>query len=270
MALQSAGLGSPDPRREALGVVFGTAWGCVEENQRFERWDVVDGKVVGAAPIVFKVTVDNAPGGWVAVAFKLRGPNETFVSGDGAAAEAFWASVGLLEREVAPGLLVGGVERIVDLHLALQAREPVLHEFVPSEGAGVLLLEREDAWRNRGGPPPLAELEAVLRARGPELPPLLQDARLPPASEVGLVVHAGARGLDAAFSDRFPQARVLAGKTVLGEPGGAWGGLAAALVIALRDPGSGWSGRPRALVHARGEGREHFFIVLKEPHLESS
>ena len=86
VALEDAGVGEDSPGRAEMGILLGTNFGCMEENQRFDRFSVVDGQVK-ASPLAFKGTVDNAPAGWIAVGWKLRGPNATLVSGDGAALE---------------------------------------------------------------------------------------------------------------------------------------------------------------------------------------
>ena len=271
MALEAAGFAADSDQRRPLGVVLGTAWGCVEENQRFERWEVQEGKIVGAAPIIFKVTVDNAPAGWISVAFRLQGPNETFVSGDGAGLEAMWSAEGLLHRGAAPALLVGGVERVVDLHLVLEIHDPARHHPVLAEGSGVVLIEREDAWLARGGPPPLAELVGVARVHG-TLPEALKKAlgRLAAdPAQVGLAVLGAPDLVDGSLSTALSAAEILLAKRFLGEPHGAWGGLATAVALARRDNGNGWSGRSLALIHAFGEGDEHFVALLREPNQES-
>ena len=151
LALEQSGMESLS--RDEYGVFLGTAYGCMEENQRFDKYEVRDGVLKGASPLVFKGTVDNAPAGWIAVAWKLKGPNATFVSGDGAGAEAIWAGLRQVRRGRAPGLLCGGVERFVDLHLVLRDRDEAWQGEVLSEGAGVLLVEDDAALRVVMGAP---------------------------------------------------------------------------------------------------------------------
>ncbi len=252
LALSDAGLALGDAALSDMGVLLGTAYGCIEENQRFDRYSAQDGSLKGASPLLFKGTVDNAPAGWIAVAWKLRGPNATFVSGDGAALEALWSADGVLREDRATGLLVGGVERFVDLHHILRERDPARQGEILSEGAGIVLVEREDALRRRGLEPSesRAELVAVARFSG-ELESarqrLFEELGLSEA-DVGLTLLAEPSGL----------------KSRLGEPHGAWGGLALCAALQCRND-DGWSGRPLAVVHAFGEGQEHFFAVLKHP-----
>jgi len=257
-ALHDAGIVEESAGRAAMGIVIGTAYGCMEENQRFDRFAVVDG-VVKASPLAFKGTVDNAPAGWIAVGWKLRGPNATLVSGDGAALEALWTAQGLLEGGRAPALLVGGVERFVDLHLLLRERDPQRQGAVLSEGAGMLVVEREDSLASRGRSTDSvrAELLGVERVRGP-----LDAARTEALARFGLDTN------DIGFESlATPQGD----KAVLGEFHGAWGAVAlCAALVRLDESGGGWSGRPHALVHAFGEHDEHFFVVLKDPSVKEA
>ncbi len=258
-ALEDGGFGG-DADRTEIGVLLGTAFGCMEENQKFDRFEVDEGKLVGASPLVFKGTVDNAPAGWVSVAFKLKGPNATFVSGDGAALEALWSAEGLLQRGRAPALLVGGVERFVDLHLLLRRADPAKNEALLSEGSGLLLVEREDSLQARGRDvsDTHAELLGVVRHRGS-----LEDGvaaaidRFDLAGQVGLVSLA--LPSDVAVPDLGIE--TVCDKGSLGEPHGAWGGLAIAAAITRCD--GGWGGKPAAIVHAFGEGNESFYAVLR-------
>ncbi len=248
LALHDAAMTPGTAGRDRVGVLLGTAFGCMEENQRFDRYKVDDeGQLKGASPLLFKGTVDNAPAGWIAVANRLKGPNATFVSGDGAALEALWSAVGVLRKSRAPALLVGGVERFVDLHLLLRRRDPRRHGEVLSEGAGIVVVEREDAARRRGARV-RARLLGVERGCGER-----HDVRAAALSRLG-VAEADV-GLYLPASPNGP-------KRTLGESHGAWGGIA--LCAALADQSDdGWSGRPVALVHAFGEGTEHFFAAIE-------
>ena len=270
LAMQQAGLLDRAEHRQAWGVILGTAWGCMEENQKFDRFEILGDKVQGASPLVFKGTVDNAPAGWLAVAWKLKGPTLTFVSGDGAALEALWSAVGMLESGRAPGLLVGGAERFVDLHLILRERDPATQGSVLSEGAGVLAVETAEALRARGGDPDdaLAELVGVVRHRGPIADGLAAAAgRLRfKLRDVGLLSLAVPPGVD--LPPGLPDVPVVCDKAVLGEFHGAWGAVAACAALGRRD--GGWSGRPLAIVHAYGEGLESFYAVLRDPRHDKS
>lgn len=249
LALADAGLDGDGAGRERIGVMLGTAFGCMEENQRFDRYGVSDdGVLKGASPLLFKGTVDNAPAGWISVAWKLRGPNATFVSGDAAALEALWSAQGVLRKNRAPAVLVGGVERFVDLHTLLRERDPSRHEAVLSEGAGLVLLEREDSLTRRGGRA-RAELLGVVRARG--------------AFEAARTDALGTLGISESDLGLTLDGRPEGAKSSLGESHGAWGGIALCAALANLSHDGTWNGRHHALVHAFGEGDEHFFAALK-------
>ncbi|MCP4871303.1 MAG: hypothetical protein GY898_21550 [Proteobacteria bacterium] len=250
LAMEDAGIDADTAGRDRIGVMLGTAFGCMEENQRFDRYGVAaDGTLKGASPLLFKGTVDNAPAGWIAVAWKLKGPNATYVSGAGSGLEALWGAEGVLRKNRAPALLVGGVERIVDLHLLLREADPARHGATMSEGAGLVLVEREDSLTRRGGRA-RAELLGVARTRG-----TYADARAAALTQFGLEPES--------VSDRFHGLPEGGLKSTLGESHGAWGGIALCAALAYLNHDGSWEGRHHALVHAFGEGDEHFFAALK-------
>ncbi len=267
-ALEGAGVAMGDPALTDFGVMLGTSYGCMEENQKFDRFEVREDKVHGASPLVFKGTVDNAPAGWIAVAFRIKGPNATFVSGDGAALEALWSAEGVLRSGRARGVLVGGVERFVDLHLLLRRPDESRQGSPLSEGAGVLLVETDASLEARDAGAPLVELLGTARRRGDLVPALVAaiDRLGADPTDIGLVSLATPFTDDrcAAAFEVVPGADVVADKEALGEFHGAWGGVAISAAIARLTP-AGWNGRPLALVHAFGEGDEHFFALLKRP-----
>ncbi len=249
LALADAGVGDDAPGRDRFGVMLGTTYGCMEENQRFDRYSVTDdGTLKGASPLLFKGTVDNAPAGWIAVAWRLKGPNATFVSGDGAALEALWSAEGVLRKNRAPAVLVGGVERFVDLHLLLREADPARQGAVLAEGAGLVLLEREDSLSRRGGRA-RAELAGTARTRG-----TLADARAAALKQLGVATEDVGLSIDGTPGGA---------KARLGESHGAWGGIALCAALTQIEDGA-LGGRPFALVHAFGEGDEHFFAALKQ------
>jgi len=271
VALEDAGIDGDSEGLDQMGVMLGTSFGCMEENQRFDRYEVVDGIVKGASPLVFKGTVDNAPAGWIAVAWKLGGPNATFVSGEGSALEALWSAEGLLRRGRARALLVGGVERFSDIHLLLAERDTQRHGERLAEGAGIVVLEREEslAARGRSAQDAHAELVGVARCCGSldEALSAAMERLAVDASEVGLVSLAvpTLEQVPAAVHELWGEAtEVVADKGVLGEAHGAWGGLAiSAAICRLGKAGPGWQGQPLSIIHVFGEGREHFFAVLR-------
>ncbi len=271
VALEDAGIERDSEVMNRVGVMLGTSFGCMEENQRFDRYEVVDGVVKGASPLVFKGTVDNAPAGWIAVAWKLGGPNATFVSGEGSALEALWSAEGLLRRGRANALLVGGVERFSDMHLLLADQDEQRHGARLAEGAGIVVVEREDSMiaRGRTSADAHAELLGVARCSG-DLAGSLQRAMAQLAvdpAEVGLLSLAvpALERVPVELRELFGErTEVVADKEALGESHGAFGGLAlSAAVCRLGKEGAGWQGLPLAVIHVFGEGRENFFAVLR-------
>lgn len=162
-ALDSAGLAAPHEDLVTGGAILGTGFGCQEANQQFDQFSLDPAVGLrGASPMMFKGTVDNAPAGWVAVAYKFKGPNATFVSGPGAGNEAVMAGAAAIRAGRAPFVVTGGLERLIPLQIAACYREdPVPTPFL-AEGAAVLVLESAAAAQRRGHSP-LARLVASAR-----------------------------------------------------------------------------------------------------------
>jgi len=165
-ALDDANVHAPDARYEGDGVVFGTAFGCQDANLQFDQFSLDPAVGLrGASPLAFKGTVDNAPAGWVSVAYHLRGVNATFVSGMGAGAEAVLASASAIEQRRADRVIAGGVERLTGLQVAALYRAGMPPLPFASEGAAVLVIERAEAAVQRGHRP-RARLAAAARLPG--------------------------------------------------------------------------------------------------------
>jgi hypothetical protein len=172
----------------------------------------------------------------------------------------------VLRKNRAPAVLVGGVERFVDLHLLLRERDPARHDAVLSEGAGIVLVECEDSLSRRGGRA-RAELLGVERARG-----TYAEARAAALDRFGLVEEDTSDSAGVCFHALPADPAAGEAHGVFGEPGlkgrlgeshGAWGGIALCAALAYLDHDGTWEGRHHALVHAFGEGDEHFFAALK-------
>ena len=127
--------------------------------------------------------------------------------------------------------------------------DPARHGATMSEGAGLVLVEREDSLTRRGGRA-RAELLGVARTRG-----TYADARAAALTQFGLEPES--------VSDRFHGLPEGGLKSTLGESHGAWGGIALCAALAYLNHDGSWEGRHHALVHAFGEGDEHFFAALK-------
>jgi len=267
-ALDEAGVAPGTPEAEATGVSLGTAFGCMEANLLFDQFtaDPLDG-LRGASPLHFKGTLHNAPAGWCAVGWQLRGPNATSVSGRAAGSEA----IALAERTVregrAPRMVTGGVDRLIDLQLLLADPPP---PGVPglSEGAATLLIEAADAAHARGATPLLGVVGTARGTGRGGLLPLLDLLRRADQSVGDLAgVFPGPLGQE--DEDRLlselreagacSSLRVVHPERRLGDPLAAWPAVAVASLLADPEP------FPRgalAAIHQRGEtGESHWLLV---------
>jgi 3-oxoacyl-[acyl-carrier-protein] synthase II len=160
-------------------VIVGTAFGCQEANWQFDQFTLdPEQGLRGASPMAFKGTVDNAPAGWVAVAYRFKGVNATFVSGPGAGAEALLCGAGAIAQGRAPRVVAGGVERLISLQIAALEHDGRPPRPFAAEGSAMVVLERAELAAARGH-----------RARGR----LLAAARFPggPASMARFIGDAG-------------------------------------------------------------------------------
>jgi len=96
---------------ESVGLVLGTAWGCMDSLELFAR-KLVQGKPKFVSPLPFTHSYANAPNSLAAIEFKLRGFNACFTSGH----VSGLAAVEYACRRVALGrdrrLLAGGAESL--------------------------------------------------------------------------------------------------------------------------------------------------------------
>jgi hypothetical protein len=165
-ALDDAGLHVPAPEHEGCGAILGTGFGCQEANFQFDQFSLDPSVGLrGASPLMFKGTVDNAPAGWLSVAYHLRGVNATFTSGFGAGAEAVLAAATAIRADRTDTVACGGVERLMSLQLAALCRAGFPPRPFAAEGSAVVVLETAEAAARRGHTPRAKLLGAVrLRA----------------------------------------------------------------------------------------------------------
>ena len=264
-ALDDARIPAPDPDFEEGGILFGTAFGCQEANQQFDQFSLDPAVGLrGASPLAFKGTVDNAPAGWAAVGYQLRGVNATFVSGGGAGAEAVLAGAYAIRDGRTRCVLAGGVERLIPLQLAALIRDGVAPRPYPSEGAALVVLEHPAAAGQREHRA-VACLKAALRlpARAPsELADALRAAGCDPGSLDRISLAHGGRPDDGVL-DGLADAAGLAGERgceadVAGTLFAGDAPLALGLLVRRLARADG----PRSgLVLARGEGDEVFALL---------
>ena len=266
-ALDAAGIGAPDPSFEDGGVIYGTAFGCQEANAQFDQFSL-DPTVGlrGASPLAFKGTVDNAPAGWSAVGYAMRGVNATFVSGLGAGAEALLCARAAIRAGRTQRVIGGAVERLIPLQLAALVRDGLAPEPFAAEGAVMLVLEDGEAAAARGHRP-AGRLCAAGRLPGCD-GPLLKEwiARRGYACEaIERVSLAPGLGPDRGeLADLVRAGGVTAAPRLEADGAGMMmaGGLPLALAMTLERMRNEGDAGP-ALVVARGEGREIFAFLVE-------
>ncbi|HJV89811.1 MAG TPA: beta-ketoacyl synthase N-terminal-like domain-containing protein [Holophagaceae bacterium] len=159
-AFADAGL---DPKAfggERIGLAAGTLSGGSEASEAFYR-PYLDRGPEAASPLLFPNCVANAPSGYVAVTFGLKGPSATLLEREVAAFEALEQAQRWLRTGRCDAVLVLGLDSLFPLltHVLQGARMTARHgDPTPMQGGGMLvgegaqafLLEREDDARARG------------------------------------------------------------------------------------------------------------------------
>ena len=145
-AAQQALAASPLIQRDHLGIVAAFNTGAVVATRRFFEGVVKSGQRF-ASPNVFPETVFNSPTSHVAAVLGVAGPCSSIVGDDtawvnGISVAATWLANGLVEH-----VLVIGAEELDPIAIDAYWRagwlsSPARKGFVPSEGAGALLLGR--------------------------------------------------------------------------------------------------------------------------------
>lgn len=263
VAESSGGVPTPTDA-DSTAVVLGTSFGS--SNYHFEYYEkLYRGGLRDASPLLFAESVMNAASGHVSLHFGLRGPSLALVGGEEVGLAAIADSMDrLVLGEVSAALAGGGEESCDFVQAALFARGFVsdrgdescaLEEKSTffSEGAGFLLLEREDETRARGRRV-LARLLGRGIARGTSgrgtereetvaaaMREALHDAAVAP-EEIGLVVVSGSGDTDASTAEHSavdqvlgdgPAPIVLAPKALLGEGFAYTSALQAVIAVEL-------------------------------------
>jgi hypothetical protein len=248
-ALDEAGLLSQPTARADMGVILGSRFGCHEANARFDEFRVEPDGVRNASPLRFKGTMDNAPAGWISVAWGLGGPNLTLVSGRGAGAEAFAVALEELRSGSCTQLLVGAVERSTELLRSAAGRG-----LEQAEGAAVLVLEA--TFVPSAGPRGTSVVDVALAGQS-GVEALLEAHGLRP-TDLGLWLADPSASHQPAVLDGVP-VRNLAARC--GDLHAAWSAVAVALLAVDVER---WSSRGAfAMVQVATEepGRDHWILV---------
>ncbi len=147
-------------RTDSRGVALGTGYGAVEPARHaleglFERADYI-------SPVSFVASVRHDPATVVARVLKLHGPSAALSARRLSFEQALgWALV-QLRRERAESMVVVGADEVTPLRARSPSRGRLAKEtIVDGEGAGALLIERDDSPR-----PALARIEGVVEGVG--------------------------------------------------------------------------------------------------------
>lgn len=162
------GLEAYDPSRLAVSIGTGMGGYATYEASAARYF-----KGQAAAPITVPKTMSNAAGAWISITYKCKGPNLTFSTACSSAGHAIGAALQLLRNNQADAVIAGGAEAsVLPLTLsgfnALNALSTSFNDqpekasrpfakgrdgFVMGEGAGILVLEREEDALRRGAIP---------------------------------------------------------------------------------------------------------------------
>jgi 3-oxoacyl-(acyl-carrier-protein) synthase len=163
LAVDAAGLTINADAAHRVGLSFGTGLGCLLTNAEYFQ-KVVEQGPAAASPRLFAYTVSSAAAGEVSIALGITGPNVTAHMGFAAGLGAVGYGFDLIQMGKADVVLAGGADVIgpalvtglqeMGLLKARAAARP-FRDAVPgvfaSEAAVVLVLERRDHARRRGG-----------------------------------------------------------------------------------------------------------------------
>jgi len=241
-----------------IGLCLGSAWGCQDSIELYTR-KLVESGAKFAPPLVFTHGYPNAPNSLVSIEFGLRGHNACFAGGHTAGAAALECALDLIRRDTSQRLLAGAADALSEVAVRTTIEEGLVTAglcrpfdaaadgLLPGEAAALLALESVNKARNRkaqvmgyllgmgsgGGPTGVEALRrAVSRA--------LADAETDKIDGV----FASASGLpcvDAAEAEVIAELPgtppVVALKSVIGDPMGAWAPVAAAAALCCIDAG---------------------------------
>ena len=248
---------------ESVGLVLGTAWGCMASLELFAE-KLVGGNPKFVAPLPFTHSYANAPNCLAAIEFKLRGFNACFTCGHTSGMAAIECACQRIELGKDARLLAGASEALAEpvfhgydlmglLNAAGEPRpyDPASEGLVLGEGAAVFALEEAEAARDRGATV-FARVCGHASACGDTLADglersmrrALDDAGMGPgAIDLVMGVGCGVPEIDgeevAALRSVFGEARpaVTSMRRMLGESMGAGGpmSLAAAVISCFED-----------------------------------
>ncbi len=256
MALCHAGVASPAPPEEELGLVYGTMFGSMRSITAFDWTSVTEGPSY-VSPMEFPNTVISSPGGQAAIKYGLRGVNSTICAGSAAALHALNCAAEFIRFGRAGAVLAGGAEELCEeaihafryggqlsLSGAVRPFAPDRDGTALGEGSALWMLEDEDRAAARGRTPllevcgfgeaqddaPTAECaSAAMRQaiKNSAISPEQIACVVAGASGSPSVDEAEERALLQVFGPRLAEIPVCAPKAALGEAMGASGAYGA-------------------------------------------
>jgi 3-oxoacyl-[acyl-carrier-protein] synthase II len=268
MALADAGLTiNRDVPAERIGIILGSGFGGVVNAEAFHRGQVLRGPS-DLNPVLFPNTVPNAAASNTSIELGIKGPNSTIVQSFCTAEAALLFGCQQLLAQKADVIVTGGVDELSPMlyrgwnELRMTAWDAGEGErsapydlkrngFVPGEGAGILILEREtDALLRRAriygkicsfataggaehaGEKVASSVSEALQRGGMETIDFIDGA----GNSSPLLDAAEAEGLGLALGDRHRDIPLSSFKSMLGE-GIASGGMRMAADLLILEQG---------------------------------
>ena len=268
LALADAGFRVTRENSTRVGVVLGSGFCGLSSSEEFHRGQVLKG-FLDLNPMLFPNTVPNAPSSYVSIELGIQGVNSTLVQSFCTAEAAVFFACDQLRKRRADLILTGGVDELSEflfrgfseLHLLAtdtgqgeksRPYDRMRNGLVLGEGAGILVIERENHARSRGariygrilnyslvgessGGDPSKDLarSIIVTLAGRE------DISVDYLSGAGNSSKAldalEARGVKEAFRTRYPQIPVSSTKSMTGEAIASGGIRMAADVLSMED-----------------------------------
>jgi 3-oxoacyl-[acyl-carrier-protein] synthase II len=167
LALADAHFSVTRENSSRVGVVLGSGFCGLSSSEEFHRGQVLKG-FLDLNPMLFPNTVPNAPSSYVSIELGIQGVNSTLVQSFCTAEAAIIFACDQLRKRRADLILTGGVDELSEilfrgfsvLHLLAtdsghgeksRPYDKMRNGLVLGEGAGLMVLEREERARSRGG-----------------------------------------------------------------------------------------------------------------------
>ncbi len=270
-ALKDSGLDLNAADRDRVAVILGTSYGSSSHVEDFYVSLLKEGPR-GAQPFLFPETVPNAPASHIAMFHGITGPNTTFCQNEISAESAMLYARDLLAHDLADVVFAGGAEELsrmlfscydaVGALCRTRGREEGSIPAEPGkglvlgEGAGVLVMERDDHARARdakiygclssgvmtGGTAELGHYEREGTQMARAVTEAMKQSGMGPGDIDQIHVSANFSGeldrmehdrLEALFGDRKEPLEVTPLKYLVGDFGGAGALRAAAILLGL-------------------------------------